>query len=57
MNNLISWNTVSENDEKLHTTELDDTTILQVKIKSTEILHEKKPNTVNPHVLLLIEFI
>ena len=57
MNNLISRNTVSKNDEKPHTAELDDTTILQVKIKITEIPHEKKPNTVNPHVFLLIEFI
>ena len=48
LNNLISPNTVSQNDEKPHTAELDDTTIPQVKIKITEIPHEKKPNTAIP---------
>ena len=38
VNNLISLITVIQNDEKLHTAELDD----------TEILHEKKPNTAIP---------
>ena len=42
MNNLISPNTVSQNDEKPHTAELEDTAILHVKIKITEIPHEKK---------------
>ena len=37
-----------QNDEKPHTAELDDTTIPQVKIKITEIPHEKKPNTAIP---------
>ena len=34
VNNLISPNTVSQNDEKPHTVELDDTAIPQVKIKT-----------------------
>ena len=38
VNNLIPLITVIQNDEKLHTAELDD----------TEILHEKKPNTAIP---------
>ena len=46
MNNLISANTVSQNDEKPHTAEQDDTAIPHVKIKITEILHEKKSNIV-----------
>ena len=54
MNNLISPNTVSQNDEKPHTAELDDTAIPHVKIKITEIPHEKKPNTVNPYVPVLV---
>ena len=45
VNNLISPNTVSQNDEKPHTAELDDTAIPHVKIKITEILQEKKLNT------------
>ena len=45
VNNLISPNTVSQNDEKPHTAELDDTAIPHVKIKITKIPHEKKPNT------------
>ena len=55
VNDLILPNTVSQNDEKPHTAELDDTAIPQVKIKITEIPHEKKAryrNTVNPHVPL-----
>ena len=52
VNNLISPNTVSQNDENPHTTEVDDTAIPHVKIKITEIPHEKKLNTVNPHVPL-----
>ena len=56
VNNLISPNTVSQNDEKPHTAELDDTAIPHVKIKITEIPHEKKkPNAAipfNPHVPL-----
>ena len=50
VNNLISPNTVSQNDEKPHTPELDNTSIPHVKIKITEIPHEKRPNTVNLHV-------
>ena len=46
VNNLISPNTVSQNDEKPHT--LDDTAIPHVKIKITEIPHEKKTNTAIP---------
>ena len=48
VNNLISPNTVSQNDEKLHTAELDDTATPHVKIKITEIPHEKKRNTAIP---------
>ena len=50
---LLSPNIVSQKDEKPHTTGLDDTTILHIKIKITEVLLEKKLNTVNPHVPLL----
>ena len=53
VNNPISPNTVSKNDEKPHTAELDDTAVPYVKIKITEIPHNKKAqyrNTVNPHV-------
>ena len=39
VNNLISPNTVSQNDEKPHTAELDDTAIPHVKVKITEISH------------------
>ena len=45
VNNLISSNTISQNDEKLHTLELDDTAKLN---RNTEIPHEKKPNTAIP---------
>ena len=45
VNNLISPNTVSQNDEKPNTAERDDTAILHVKIKITEIPRDKKPNT------------
>ena len=48
VNNLISPNNVSQNDEKPHTAELDDTTTPHVKIKITEIPHEKKCNTAIP---------
>ena len=48
VNNLILPNTVSQNDEKPHTTELDDTAIPLVKIKFTEIPHEKNTNTAVP---------
>ena len=48
VNNLISPNTVSQNDEKPHTAELDDTATPHVKIKITEIPHEKKFNTAIP---------
>ena len=43
VNNLISPNTVSQNDEKPHTAELDDTATPHVKIKITEIPHKKNP--------------
>ena len=43
VNNFISPNIVSQNDEKPHTTELDDTTIPHVKIKITEIPRKKSP--------------
>ena len=46
VNNLISPNTVSQNDEKPPTAKLDDTAIPYVKIKITELPLEKKPNTV-----------
>ena len=54
VNNLISPNIASQNDEKPHTAELDDTTIPHVKIKITEITHEKSPipQYRNPHVPL-----
>ena len=48
VNNLISPNTVSQNDEKPHTAELDDTATPHIKIKITEIPHEKKRNTAIP---------
>ena len=48
VNNLISPNTVSQNDEKTNTAVLDDTTIPHVKIKITKILHEKRTNTAIP---------
>ena len=48
VDNLISPNTVSQNHEKPHTAELDDTAIPHVKIKITEIPHDKKPNTAIP---------
>ena len=48
VNNLILPNTVSQNDEKPHTAELDDTAISHVKIKITETLQGKKPNTAIP---------
>ena len=35
VNNLISPNTVSQNDEELHTAELDDTAIPHVKLRNT----------------------
>ena len=43
MNNLISPNTVSQNDEKPYTAELHDTPIPHVKIKITKIPREKSP--------------
>ena len=48
VNNHISPNTVSQNDEIPHTARPDDTAIPHVKIKITEIPHEKKPNTAIP---------
>ena len=46
MNNLISPNTVSQDEEKPHTAELDDTAIPHVKIKITGIPHEKKKSPI-----------
>ena len=46
--NKWSPNTASQNDEKPHTAELDDTAIPHVKIKITEIPQEKKLNTTIP---------
>ena len=61
VNNLISPNTVSQNDQKPHTAELDDTAIPHVKIEITEIKYRMKKaqyrNTVNPHVPLVQRFI
>ena len=48
VNNLISPKTVSQNNERPHTSEVDDTAIPHVKIKITEIPHEEKPNTSIP---------
>ena len=45
--NLLSPNTVSQNDEKPHIADLDDTAIPHVEIKITAIPHGKKPNTAN----------
>ena len=42
MNNLISANTVSQNDEKPHTAEQDDTAIPHVKIKNYRNTARKK---------------
>ena len=48
VNSHISPNTVSQNDEIPHTARPDDTAIPHVKIKITEIPHEKKLNTTIP---------
>ena len=48
VNDLISPNNVSQNDEKPHSAELDDTAIPHVKIKITEMPHKKKPDTAIP---------
>ena len=48
VNNVISPNTISQNDEKPHAAEVDDIATLHVKIKITEIPHEKKLNTTIP---------
>ena len=47
---LLLPNAVSQKDEnrKPQTAELDDTAIPHIKIKITEIPHEKKPNTAVP---------
>ena len=50
---LLLPNTVSQ-DGKPHTAGLDDTQSRSLKIKITEIPLEKKLNTVNPHVPLLV---
>ena len=46
--NLLLPNTVSQKDEKLHTTGLDDTVIPNIKIKITKIPLEKKLITAIP---------
>ena len=48
VNNLISPNTVSQNDEKPHTADLDDIAITHIKIEITEIPYEKKLNIAIP---------
>ena len=52
MKDLLLPDTVSQKDEKLNTAGLDDTAILHIKIKITEISLEKSSilyhNTVNP---------
>ena len=48
MKDLLLPNTVSQKDKKLHTAGVDDTAILHIKIKITEIPLEKKLNTVTP---------
>ena len=52
-------NTVSQKDKKSHTTGLDDTAILRIKIKVTEMSLRKKAqyrNTLNPHVPLFLSW-
>ena len=44
---LLLPNTVSQKDDKPHTVGLDDTAIMYIKIKITEIPLEKKLNTVS----------
>ena len=56
VNNLISPNTVSQNDEKPHTAELDDTAIPHVKIKITEITCEIKPNTSTTQIWVVTQY-
>ena len=57
VNNLISPNSVSQNDDKTHSAKRDDTAIpnVKIKIKITEYRVKKAQygNTVNPHVPLL----
>ena len=48
MKDLLLPNTVNQKDKKSHTAELDDTAILHIKIKITEIPLEKKVNTAIP---------
>ena len=52
-------NTISQKDKKSHTTGLDDTAILRIKIKVTEMSLRKKAqyrNTLNPHVPLFLSW-
>ena len=51
---LLLPNTVSQKDGKPHTAGLDDTQSRSLKIKITKIPLEKRLNTVNPHVPLLV---
>ena len=46
-------NIVNQKDEKPHTAGLDDSAILHIKNKITEIPLKKKPNTITLHVSLL----
>ena len=48
MKDLPLPNTISQKDKKPHTTGVDDSTILHIKIKITEKPLEKKLNTVTP---------
>ena len=53
---FLTPNTISQKDKKSHTTGLDDTAILHIKIKVTEMSLKKKAqyrSTLNPHVPLL----
>ena len=53
-------NTVIQKDKKSHTTGLDDTAILHIKIKVTEMSLKKKAqyrNTLNPHVPLFLSWL
>lgn len=56
---FLTPNTISQKDKKSNTTGLDDTTILHIKIKVTEMSLKKKAqysNTLNPHVSLFLLF-
>ena len=48
MKDLPLPNTISQRDKKPHIAGVDDSTILHIKIKITEMLLEKKLNIVTP---------